>query len=494
VDGGEGVIRDKCGVVGIVSKGQDVAPLLYPALMALQHRGQESCGVAIARRGEPKAELAVHKGMGLVENVLTADALGKLKGTVGIGHTRYATTGASALENAQPFVVQGRAGPLALGHNGDIPNSDALKDDLQRRGWAFVTGSDSEVALRLIANELAEREDPVRAIRAVMPRLQGSYGFVILIGDRLFAVRDPWAIKPLCYGETDDGYIVASESVALDTVGARLVRDLEPGEILELTPDGPRSYEGPRSEPRAHCMFEYVYFARADSVIDGRPVYDVRVALGHILAAESPVEADVVVAVPDSGRAHALGFAQASGVPFAEGLMKNRYVHRTFITPGQQNRVSSVHLKLNAVPTVVKGRRIVLVDDSIVRGTTMRRIVRLLREAGATEVHVRIGSPPITAPCYLGIDFKDRKQLIAADQSVEQIRSYLGADSLAYVSHEGLVEAIGKRKQDLCMGCLTGEYPVPVPGERVRFQRTLEHFPANATLVVEREAPPRRPA
>jgi amidophosphoribosyltransferase len=491
---GRGAVRDKCGVVGIVSKAQDVAGPLYFALMALQHRGQESCGVAITRPAadDARPELQVHKGMGLVEAVMTPDALSRLKGTVGIGHTRYATTGASALENAQPFVVQGRHGQLALGHNGDIPNADALKDELQKRGWAFITGSDSEVALRLIANEMVERGDPVRAIKAVMPRLQGSYAFVMLIGDKVYAVRDPWGIKPLCYGETDDGFIVASESVALDTVGARLVRDVEPGEVLELAPEGVRSFDGPRAEPKAHCMFEYVYFARADSVIDQRPVYDVRLELGRLLAKEAPVDADVVVAVPDSGRAHALGFSQASGIPFAEGLMKNRYVHRTFITPGQQNRVSSVHLKLNAVPTVVKGRRIVLFDDSIVRGTTMRRIVRLLREAGAREVHVRIGSPPITAPCYLGIDFKDRNQLIAADRTVEAIQQYLGADSLAYISQEGLVEAIGKRRQDLCLGCLTGEYPVPVPGERLRFQRTLAEFPAGDAVLRADAGPPER--
>jgi amidophosphoribosyltransferase len=473
------VIRDKCGVVGVVSRTTEAAGPLYYACMALQHRGQESCGVAILKPGtEAKPELQVHKGMGLVENVLAPDAMAKLKGTIGVGHVRYSTTGASALENAQPFVVQGQAGALALGHNGDIPNSESLKADLQKRGWAFITGSDSEVALRLIANELAETNNPVRAIRATMQKLQGSYSFVILIGDKVYGVRDPLAIKPLCYGETEDGYIVASESVALDTVGARLVRDLEPGEILELGKDGVKSYDGPRAEPKAHCMFEYVYFARADSVIDERPVYDVRVRLGRNLAREAPIQADVVVAVPDSGRAHALGFSLQSKIPFAEGLMKNRYVHRTFIMPGQQNRQSSVHLKLNAVPTVVKDARVVLVDDSIVRGTTMRRIVRLLREAGAREVHVRIGSPPITAPCYLGIDFKDRKQLIAADATVEQIRDYLGADSLAYISQEGLVDAIDKRKQDLCMGCLTGEYPVPIEGEKVRFQRSLEQFAA----------------
>lgn len=481
------VVRDKCGVVGLVARAADVAGPLYYALMALQHRGQESCGVAVLRTAEPKPELQVHKGMGLVESVLAPDKMTQLQGSVGIGHVRYSTTGASALENAQPFVVQGQHGPLALGHNGDIPNSDGLKEDLQKRGWAFMTGSDSEVALRLIANELADVPNPVRAIRATMQKLQGSYAFVILIGDKVYGVRDPYGIKPLCYGETDDGHIVASESVALDSVGARLVRDLEPGEILELSREGVKSFEGPRADPKAHCMFEYVYFARADSVIDTRPVYDVRLALGRNLAGEAPVDADVVVAVPDSGRSHALGFSEASGIPYQEGLMKNRYVHRTFIMPGQQHRQSSVHLKLNAVPSVVKGKRVVLVDDSIVRGTTMRRIVRLLRDAGASEVHVRIGSPPITAPCYLGIDFKDRKQLIAADRSVDDIRAYMGADSLAYLSHDGLVKAIGMRRQDLCMGCLTGEYPVPVPGERLRFQKTLETF-------VPPKAEPREPA
>lgn len=492
VDGGERVIQDKCGVVGVVTRSTDVAGHLYYALMNLQHRGQESCGIVITKpAAEGKAEFQVHKGMGLVEQVLHADTLAKMKGTVGIGHCRYATTGASALENAQPFVVQGLQGPLALGHNGDIPNSDALKDDLQKRGWAFVTGSDSEVALRLIANALAETHNPVRAIRATMQKLQGSYCFTILINDKLYAVRDPMAIKPLCYGELDDGYMVASESVALDTVHGRLVRDLEPGEILELSAEGVKSYEGPKVDPKAHCMFEYVYFARADAVIDQRPVYDVRLALGRNLAREAPVEADVVVAVPDSGRAHALGYAQHSRIPFAEGLMKNRYVHRTFIMPGQQNRQSSVHLKLNAVPTVVKGQRVVLVDDSIVRGTTMRRIVRLLREAGAREVHVRIGSPPISAPCYLGIDFKDRNQLIAADKTPKEIEQYLGADSLAYISQEGLVAAIAKPKRDLCMGCITGEYPVQVPGERLRFQKPLESFAPPAAKPAEPQA--RRP-
>jgi amidophosphoribosyltransferase len=503
VDGGDRVIQDKCGVVGVVTRGTEVSGLLYYAMMNLQHRGQESCGVVIAKPATEggKVEFQVHKGMGLVEPVMTPDTLAKMKGTVGIAHTRYATTGASALENAQPFVVQGVQGPLALGHNGDIPNSDSLKDDLQRRGWAFVTGSDSEVALRLIASDLAETRNPVRAIRATMSKLQGSYCFTILIGDKLYAVRDPLGIKPLCYGELEDGYMVASESVALDTVHGRLVRDLEPGEILELGPDGVKSYPGPGQGEKAHCMFEWVYFARADSVIDQRPVYDVRLGLGRNLAKEAPVQADVVVAVPDSGRAHALGFALQSKVPFAEGLMKNRYVHRTFIMPGQQNRQSSVHLKLNAVPSVVKGKRVVLVDDSIVRGTTMRRIVRLLREAGATEVHVRIGSPPITAPCYLGIDFKDRKQLIAADKGVPDIQEYLGADSLAYLSHEGLVAALEKPKRDLCMGCLTGEYPVPIEGERQRFQKSIEAFTtppaatpaAPATAPVHGRAPARAP-
>ncbi|HLF24578.1 MAG TPA: amidophosphoribosyltransferase, partial [Burkholderiales bacterium] len=353
--------KDKCGVAGIVTRGADSAPLLYYALMALQHRGQESAGIVV--HGE---RTSAHRGMGLVESVFSNETLARLSGPVGIGHVRYSTTGSSVIENAQPVLVSSAGGDIALGHNGDIANSRKLREDRAARGWAFLSTTDSEVAVRMIASELAEVKDPVRAIRRVMGELVGAYAFIILIDDAVFAVRDPLGIKPLCIGQLPDGgTIVASESVALDIVSARFERDVEPGEIVEIRPDGLRSHKQ-SSREKAHCQFEYVYFARADSVIDGRDVYDARLRMGEMLARESPVDADIVTAVPDSGRTHALGFSQASAIPFAEGLMKNRYVHRTFIMPGQQHRQVGVRLKLNAVPSVVRGKRVVLVDDSIV--------------------------------------------------------------------------------------------------------------------------------
>lgn len=455
-------IRDKCGVAGIVATDGDVAPGLLYALLALQHRGQESAGIVV-HDGSTHA----HRGMGLVENVFTPEVLARLKGSVGIGHVRYSTTGSSVIENAQPVLVSSAHGDISLGHNGDIANARALREALQAKGWAFLSTTDSEVAVRLIANALAELKDPVRAIRRVLQELVGSYSFVIMVEDAVFAVRDPLGIKPLVLGSLPNGWVVASETVALNILSAKYERDVEPGEILEIRKDGVRSHKAPGAE-RAHCQFEYVYFARADSVIDGKHVYDSRLRMGAILAREAPVQADLVTAVPDSGRTHALGFSQASGIPFTEGLMKNRYVHRTFIMPGQEHRNVGVRMKLNAVPSVVKGKRVVLVDDSIVRGTTMKRIVGMLREAGAREVHVRIASPPIKSPCYLGIDMPTREELVASSRGVPEIAIVIGADSLAYLSIDGLVEAIGIPKKDLCLGCLTGEYPVPIPGERVR--------------------------
>jgi amidophosphoribosyltransferase len=412
--------------------------------------------------------------MGLVENVFTPEVLQALDGNVGIGHVRYSTTGASALENAQPFTVTTSHGELALGHNGDIANSKKLREELKAKGWAFQTSSDSEVAVRMIANELSETGNLVRAIRSVMKRLSGAYSFIILFKDRVYAVRDPHAIRPLCIGElADGGFVAASESVALDVVSAKFIRDLEPGEIIEISHEGLKAFPGTAAESTAHCQFEFVYFARADSVMDGKNVHDVRIRLGEILAEEAPARADVVVPVPDSGRTHALGFARKSGIPFMEGLMKNRYIHRTFIMPEQQARDIGVKLKLNPVPSVIKGKRVVLVDDSIVRGTTTRRIVNLLREAGAKEVHLRIGSPPIKSPCYLGVDMPTREQLIASSRNEKEIAAFIGADSLAYLSVEGLVKSIGMDKGDLCLGCLTGEYPVEIPGEKHRLQKTL---------------------
>lgn len=422
------------------------------------------------------AATRTHKAMGLVDTIFTPDVVQDLAGHVGVGHVRYATTGGSKIENAQPVVVESAKGTLALAHNGDVVNSHQLREELKAKGWAFLTTNDTEVAVRLLANELAQTDNRIRAIRNVMKHLTGSYCFVILLGDTVYAVRDPLGIKPLCYGELKDGqgWVVASESTALNILDARLERDVEPGEILELTSAGVKAYPSlsVRTE-KAHCMFEYVYFARADSVIDKRPVHDVRTKIGELLAKEAPAEADVVIPVPDSGRTHALGYSRATGIPFQEGLMKNRYVHRTFIMPSQASRDIGVKMKLNPVRAVVDGRRVVLVDDSIVRGTTMRRIVQMLRDAGAREVHVRIGSPPIKSPCYLGIDMNTRTQLVAANHTVDEIAKLIGADSLAYISLDGLQTAIGHEPRDLCTGCLTGVYPVDVPGEKTRKQSTL---------------------
>ena len=467
----EEVFRDKCGVVGIAAT-VPAAPLLYYGLHALQHRGQEAAGMSV----HDGQVTRTHKELGLVDVGFTPERIGNMPGTTGIGHVRYATTGASSLENAHPIVLESGKGTLSLAHNGDVVNSAKLRDELKAKGWGFLTTNDTEVAVRLLANELAQTDNRVRAIRNVMKQLTGSYCFVLLMGETVYAIRDPLGIKPLCYGELKDGkgWVVASESTALNILDARLVRDVSPGEILELTKDGVKSH--PQlvvQNDIAHCMFEYVYFARADSVIDTRPVHDVRTKIGERLAKEAPAVADVVIPVPDSGRTHALGYASASAVPFAEGLMKNRYVHRTFIMPSQSARDIGVRMKLNPVEAVVKGKRVVLVDDSIVRGTTMKRIVSMLRDAGAAEVHVRIGSPPITSPCYLGIDMNTRTQLVAANHTVEEIRGLIGADSLAYISLEGLQQAIGHDPRHLCTGCLTGQYPVEIPGETQRKQQTL---------------------
>ncbi|HVL48905.1 MAG TPA: amidophosphoribosyltransferase [Candidatus Thermoplasmatota archaeon] len=464
-------IRDHCGVAGLAAQGLSSAPPLYAMLRALQHRGQESAGITVIRKGGA----ATHKAMGLVENVFPREILNEPDSGVGIGHVRYSTTGGSFLENAQPVVVSSSAGDVAIAHNGDIVNSGQLREELKAKGWSFLTTNDTEVAVRLLANELAHTENRVKAIRNVVRRLTGSFSLVILVGGALFAVRDPLGIKPLCVGKLAGGagHVVASESTALNAIGADLVRDVEPGEILEIAPEKIVPHPLGHRDEAAHCMFEYVYFARADSVIDQRPVYDVRHRIGHALATEAPADADIVVPVPDSGRTHALGYAAKSGLPFVEGLMKNRYVHRTFIMPDQKDRDQSVRMKLNPVRSQIQGKRVVLLDDSIVRGTTMRRIVAMLRDAGAREVHVRIGSPPIIAPCYLGIDMNTRQQLVAAEHPIAEIQKLIGADSLAYLSLDGLVKAIDLPRRDLCMGCLTGAYPVEIPGEQHRRQQRL---------------------
>ncbi len=419
--------------------------------------------------------MRIVKGMGLVHRVFNEQNLNFLSGKVGIGHVRYSTTGDSVEENAHPIYVYTPHHEIAVAHNGEIVNVEELRNFLGDMGSSFTTKSDSEIIARILAYELS-RKSIVEALKSTVKRLKGSFSLAILIDSRLFAIRDPLGIRPLCLGEIDDGFGVASESVAFYSIGGRLLRDVRPGEIVEITRNGFKTHHVFTKKHHAHCMFEYVYFSRADSVVDGRSVYDVRRKIGRLLAREHPVSADYIVPVPDSGRAHAIGYSEESKIPYAEGLMKNRYVERTFILPSQESRVREITMKLNPVKSVIDGKKIVLVDDSIVRGNTMRKIVQMLRDAGAVEVHVRIGSPPIIAPCYLGIDMKTRDQFIASGRNVEEIARIIGADSVRYISIDGLVKAIGMPKDELCLGCLTGEYPVPVRGEKLRFQCDIEDF------------------
>jgi len=437
----------------------------------LQHRGQESAGIAVYNNG-----IKVIKGMGLAHQALKPEDVRNLKGDRGIGHVRYSTFGTSTIENAQPIVVSTNYGDIALCHNGEIVNAQKIMDELKKKGWAFITSSDSEIAVRLLANDIANTGDPVKSLRNLMAMLQGSFSMTIMIDNRVFAIRDPLGIRPLCIGRTKVGYAAASESVVFDTLGGEFIRDVEPGEIIELLPGEAKSTKTGLAKGRAHCMFEWVYIARADSTIEGKLVYEVRRRIGQQLAKEQPVDADVVVPIPDSGRSHAIGYSEVSGIPYSEGLMKNRYVERTFIMPEQSERTTSVMLKLNPLKSVIKDKRIVLVDDSIVRGTTIRQIVQLVRNAGAKEVHVRVGSPPIRAPCYFGIDMKTREQFAATGRTVEEIGKMITADSLGYISVDGLVEAIGLPPGDLCLACLTEEYPMAVPGEKVRYQKKLVDF------------------
>lgn len=462
--------KDECGIVGIISKTPVAYDIRY-GLRVIQHRGQESADIAVFDE-----RIKCYKGMGLMYEAVSKEQMETLTGNVGIGHVRYSTTGSSTLENAQPVVVKTEVGEIALAHNGDIVNADALRRSLQKKGWAFVTTTDSEIIIRLLANEISATGDIIKAIKSLMNKLVGSYSIAVLIEDRLIAFRDPLAFRPLCIGKFQKGYMVASESVVFDTLSGSFMRDLKPGEIVELMVDSIKSTIVSSPKNHAHCMFEWVYFARPDSVLEGRLVYDVRREIGKRLAKEHPVDADVVVPVPDSGRAHALGYCKVSGIPYGEGLMKNKYIERTFIIPQQEDRETSVVLKLNPIKPVIDKKRVVLADDSIVRGTTMRKIVQLLRHAGAEEVHVRIGSPPIRAPCYFGIDMKTRDQFAATNRTVEQIAELITADTLGYISLDGLIKAIGCPSKDLCLGCLTEEYPMKIPGEKIRFQKQIDVF------------------
>ncbi len=463
--------RDACGVVAM-SSTQDVSSLIYYCLRALQHRGQEAAGIAVHNN-----KLKVKKGMGLVGDVFTQDDLAALPGMYGIGHTYYSIK-VSKPENIQPQCLRTAEGDIALAHNGIIVNSKDLIKRMKEKGHHFHIGSEEEAIIMMLTDAMRDTNSVTKSLRLLCKELVGSYSFVLMINKRIFGVRDPLGIRPLCLGRLmgETGYVIASESAALDVIGAKLIRDVMPGEAIELLSDEFRSINIGPARNRAHCFFEWLYFARADSILDGVSVYQARKRIGWRLAQESPIIADVVMPIPDSGRGHAYGFSLGSGIKMNEGLMKNRYIARTFIMPQQGLRDIAVREKINPVKPIVEGKRVVIVDDSIVRGTTMKHIVAILREAGATEVHVRIGTPPLISPCYLGVDMTNRDQFIADKQTVDGIRKIIDADSLAYMSIDGLVEALQTEKEDLCLGCVTGEYPIKIPGERQRFQKTLGAF------------------
>ncbi|NHN48651.1 amidophosphoribosyltransferase [Halostella sp. JP-L12] len=456
-------MTEKCGVVGISLADRDAARPLYYSLYALQHRGQESAGI-VTHDGFQQHS---HVEMGLVGDVFSEDDIAGLNGSTGIGHVRYPTSGSVDSCCAQPFSVSFKSGSLGLSHNGNLVNADEIRDELAELGHAFTSDGDTEVIAHDLARNLLE-EDLVRAVKRTMGRIHGSYSLTITHDDTVMGVRDPQGNRPLCIGKLDDGYILASESAAIDTLDGELVRDVKPGELVVLQTDGQGfdTYQLVEEENTAHCFFEHIYFARPDSVIDGKRVYEVRRDLGRKLWEESGIDSDVVLPVPDSGRAFASGYAEAAdGVEFAEGLMKNRYVGRTFIMPTQDERERAVRLKLNPIKSTVEGKSVTIIDDSIVRGTTSTQLVKLLKDVGAEEVHVRIGAPPIVAPCYMGIDMASRDELIAADRTVEEIADEIRADSLAYLSKDAVAEVLEQSRDDLCMGCVTGEYPYEIEGE-----------------------------
>ena len=462
-------MHDACGVVGISFQeaGNNVAKSIYYALYALQHRGQEAAGISV----HDGKSIRTHRGMGLVCEVFDDAQIALLRGPVGVGHVRYPTTGRSCIENSQPLLVKYKDGAIAVAHNGNLVNSGQIREELEQSGDIFYSTSDTEVIAHLFVRELL-RHDLQDAVRAVMRKIVGSYSLVILFGDTVLAIRDPLGIKPLCIGELENGYMVASESVAIDTLNGRLIRDVKPGELVVIHHGEMKAYQLARLPRPAHCIFEYIYFARPDSIMDGRLIYDVRVNIGAKLAEEHPADADTVAPIPDSGITLAVGYHQRSGIEYRECLMKNRYIGRTFIMPDQTMRETAVRLKMNTIRPHIEGHKLVLVDDSIVRGTTSRRIVDLVRRAGAKKVHVRIGSPPIIAPCYLGIDMASREELIAAYKTIPGVEAVINADSLGYVSHEGLIKAIGLPEEHLCMGCLTGVYPLEIPGEKCIMAQT----------------------
>ena len=463
-------LHEECGVFGMFDfDGGDVAPSIYYGLFALQHRGQESCGIAVSDTQGPKGRVLTHKDMGLVNEVFTPKSLEKLKGDIGVGHVRYSTTGASTRENAQPLVLNYVKGTLGMAHNGNLINANELRRELAYTGAIFQTTIDSEVIAYHIARERLKSRTVEEAVRRAMQKIKGAYSLVVMSPRKLIGARDPFGFKPLVIGKRDSAYIFASETCALETLGAAYVRDVAPGEIVTISREGGIRSDTSLCLPRekqARCIFEYIYFARPDSHIDGKSVYGARIRAGRFLAQDSPAEADLVVGVPESGNVAAMGYSMESGVPCGMAFVKNGYVGRTFIKPGQSSRESSVEIKLNAMREAVDGKRVIMIDDSIVRGTTSNRIVGMLREAGATEVHVRISSPPFLWPCYFGTDIPVREQLIACGRTVEEIRQMIGADSLGYLEIDRLEQMVDGLA--ICKGCFTGSYPIKPPKEDIR--------------------------
>ena len=463
-------LHEECGVFGMYDfDGKDVASTIYYGLFALQHRGQESCGIAVSETNGPKGKVTSHKGMGLVNEVFTQHNLEPMHGDIGVGHVRYSTAGASTRENAQPLVLNYVKGTLALAHNGNLINATELRKDLEYTGAIFQTTIDSEVIAYHIARERLNASTVEEAVCRACKKIKGAYSLVVMSPRKLIGARDPFGFKPLCIGKRDNAYILASETCALDTVGAEYVRDVLPGEVVTITPENgiqsDLSLALPK-EQQARCIFEYIYFARPDSHIDNVSVYASRILAGRYLAIDSPVDADLVVGVPESGNAAALGYSLQSGIPYGTAFVKNGYVGRTFIKPKQSSRESSVRVKLNVLKEAVNGKRVIMIDDSIVRGTTSNPTIKLLRDAGATEVHVRISSPPFLWPCYFGTDIPEREQLIAYNHSIDEIREIIGADTLGYLGVDRLEELVGGLS--ICKGCFTGKYPLDPPTEDIR--------------------------
>ena len=466
----EGKPHDECGVFGIFNvNNHDVSSITYYGLYALQHRGQESAGIAVSNGGA----IINHKDMGLVNEVFNNHMLSHLKGNIAIGHVRYSTTGASLRENAQPMVASYMKGQIAIAHNGNLINAADLRIDLEKQGALFQTSIDSEVIANILAREFILDRPIEKSLEELYLKLKGSFALIVMTNGKLIGMRDSHGFRPLSIGKLNNSYVFSSETCALDAIGAEFIRDVAPGEIVVIDKNGLTSIQTHVKVKKSMCIFEYIYFARPDSVINGLSVYEARKKAGRLLAIENPIKADVVVGVPDSGLSAAIGYSEQSGIPFDQGLIKNRYTGRTFIQPEQAKREIAVRIKLNAMKSVIEGKKIVLVEDSIVRGTTIRWIIKILKQAGAKEIHMRVGSPPYMFPCHFGIDVPSSKQLVASTKNVEQIRELIGADSLAYLSKDGLLQTVEKSGCEYCTACFDKCYPIEVPeeGDKMIFEK-----------------------